>query len=360
MNNKLQVKNRIGWIDIAKAIGILVVLINHAELHLGFVTFLGGMFYMPVFFVLSGYTFKNHSEESIRSFIMNKAKRLLVPYACFQVVLIGLFTMINVIKRQSVGQILYSIVGAVYSRNTLFAKASDTLVTVPTNTIDLMTGLSGPLWFLTALFVTLVIYKFILTVSNGSAKREWLYLGISIFIGIMFKYMCPILLPWSIDSAFVSVGFIHCGRMMKKENIIQKLYRAPHYILGIIAVFVVLSYINGIVNMSIRDFGKSVLIYLVVGSVGSLLVMLISKAIEEYTKIINQILEMIGRHTIGILAFHLIIFGIIQSVFVILQLSDGMIEKSIKIIASVVILVPTDWFIQKNLPFVYGIMRRSE
>ena len=49
-------QKRLLWMDIAKAIGILVVLVVHAELDLGPVTFLGGMFYMPVFFVLAGMT----------------------------------------------------------------------------------------------------------------------------------------------------------------------------------------------------------------------------------------------------------------------------------------------------------------
>ena len=44
-------KQRILWMDIAKALGILIVLIVHGGISLGPVTFLGGMFYMPVFFV---------------------------------------------------------------------------------------------------------------------------------------------------------------------------------------------------------------------------------------------------------------------------------------------------------------------
>lgn len=73
-------KQRILWMDIAKAFGILIVLIVHSGISLGPVTFYGGMFYMPVFFVLSGMTFTWREEESFRRFMKKKARRLLVPY----------------------------------------------------------------------------------------------------------------------------------------------------------------------------------------------------------------------------------------------------------------------------------------
>jgi hypothetical protein len=112
--------------------------------------------------------------------------------------------------------------------------------------------------------------------------------------------------------------------------------------------------------MSIRDFGKSVFIYLVVGSAGSLLVMLFAKVIEENMILVNSLLATIGRHTVGILSFHLIIFAIVAFVAEKTNISGGIIEKISQIIVSVVILVPTDWFIQKFFSFVYGIKRRNK
>lgn len=359
MNDEIQAKNRIGWIDIAKAIGIIFVLINHAELQLGFVTFLGGMFYMPVFFVLSGYTYKDNCDESMKTFIVNKAKRLLIPYACFQLILVGMITIKSIIAKQSIAQILFPLLGAFYSRNALYANATDTFAKVPNNNINLMTSFPAPLWFLTGLFITLIIYKLIMTLAKGNEKRGLLYVGISILIGIILKYLCPILLPWSIDTALISVGFIHIGKIMKKENLVYRLYKKPFYILAVFLVFITTSYINGSGNMSIRNFGNSVLLYIFVGGTGSVLVMLISKFIEEHSKRAKGTLEMIGIHTIGILALHLVIYAVIVNAFSIIDISGGMLEKVAKIIASVVILVPTDWFIQEYLPFVYGKKRRK-
>ena len=73
-------KTRAGWIDIAKVLGLVIVLMNHAELSAGGVNYFGGMFYVPVFFVLAGYTFRLRPGESFSAFAKKKAKRLLLPY----------------------------------------------------------------------------------------------------------------------------------------------------------------------------------------------------------------------------------------------------------------------------------------
>ena len=66
-------KERLLWLDFGKAIGILVVLLVHAECALGPVTYYGGMFYMPIFFVAAGYTYRHREEETLLEFLKKKA-----------------------------------------------------------------------------------------------------------------------------------------------------------------------------------------------------------------------------------------------------------------------------------------------
>ena len=80
-------KERMGWVDIAKIFGLIIVLMNHADLVIGPVNFLGGMFYVPIFFVLAGYTYKYRPEVPFAQVTKKKAKRLLIPYAAYN----GLF-----------------------------------------------------------------------------------------------------------------------------------------------------------------------------------------------------------------------------------------------------------------------------
>ena len=62
-------KKRIAWLDAAKAIGILVVLLVHTGRSFGLVSYYGGMFYMPIFFVTAGMTFSYKPEESFGTFV---------------------------------------------------------------------------------------------------------------------------------------------------------------------------------------------------------------------------------------------------------------------------------------------------
>lgn len=355
----MHTKKRIAWIDISKAIGIFIVLINHAMLNLGIITFLGGMFYMPVFFVLSGYTFKENYAESFKSFLSAKAKRLLLPYMFFQLFLTGMYTIKNLIEKQSFFQAIMPVLGAVYSRNALYPSEKDVLVKVPETNINLMSSLNAPLWFLTALFVSLIVYKFILLRADNNKKKELIYVSISIVVGIGFKYLCPFLLPWSIDTALISVGFLHMGRILEREHLFERLCKKPLSIALIIFIFVVTSYINGSVNMSVRDFGKSVVLYLIVGSLGTISIMFLAVLIEKKLTYIATSLELIGRHTIGILALHLGIYAIVESLFTMIGWNGITVEKVVEVLLAVVILVPVDIVILKYLPFVYGLKRRN-
>lgn len=71
------IESRIEWIDIAKGIGILFVMLGHCYLDTKY-TFWFISFHMALFFFLSGYTFR--IKEDYNSFVKKKIKALLVPY----------------------------------------------------------------------------------------------------------------------------------------------------------------------------------------------------------------------------------------------------------------------------------------
>ena len=67
--------NRKTYVDFAKCIAILFVLMNHIGLTIPYVSNFGGMFYVPIFFVLAGFTY-HAKEESYISFVSKKAKKV--------------------------------------------------------------------------------------------------------------------------------------------------------------------------------------------------------------------------------------------------------------------------------------------
>ena len=83
--------NREAWLDIAKCFCIVMIVISHTNIRIPVVTFLAGMFLIPLFFVSAGYTFRN-KRESFKNFVLDKAKRLLIPYFICNILLINKHT----------------------------------------------------------------------------------------------------------------------------------------------------------------------------------------------------------------------------------------------------------------------------
>lgn len=76
-------------IDIMKGIGIVCMVAGHAGAPVLFTHFIY-LFHMPIFFMISGYLFKDTDSDSIESvkyFIVRRIKSLYFPYLLLQVLL---------------------------------------------------------------------------------------------------------------------------------------------------------------------------------------------------------------------------------------------------------------------------------
>lgn len=87
---------RIRYMDIAKGIGIFMVLVGHT--FVGFLCTLANSFHMPLFFMISGYFFKGTDDKS--TIVKKGWNRLLVPYI-FTIVLFVCFSFIMDLKYNS-------------------------------------------------------------------------------------------------------------------------------------------------------------------------------------------------------------------------------------------------------------------
>lgn len=96
-------KKRVQWVDIARAIGVLIVLILHSATAAirEDSRFVLNVYTMAMWvgrqllFFLAGYTFcltyERHSEQSMMTYIGNSAKKLLVPYLVYGVGVVVIF-----------------------------------------------------------------------------------------------------------------------------------------------------------------------------------------------------------------------------------------------------------------------------
>ena len=95
-------------------------------------------YYIPLFFVVSGYIYKEG--RSYKENIEHKAKRLLIPYFGYSAVLLAVYVLMG----RTLAETKASAFGILYSRYCLY----DT--TVVKDNVYLFTVANGAMWYLTA------------------------------------------------------------------------------------------------------------------------------------------------------------------------------------------------------------------
>ena len=282
----MEAKSRLEYVDIAKGIGIMIVCFGHSGAEDVVISWIGG-FIVPLFFILSGYMYKDKGIP-VGKDLYNKGKKLLKPYLFFSVVLLLIY------KRFAWNDI----VGVFYSRYCLYTYHA------PDN-IFFMKATNSPMWFLTAMFATFPLFYIIM---KNEKYIKWIVLSyLLITWGCTFL---PVLLPWSLDVVFIMAIFMYIGVLFRRqENLLNK----PSYIYWlIIAAFLILCKVNGEPNPSVRELGNSLLLYMITGVLGSISMMWICKHLEG--KPLSGLLADIGRHTLVIFCLQIFIFHQINRV----------------------------------------------
>ncbi|MCD7889283.1 MAG: acyltransferase [Oscillospiraceae bacterium] len=283
--------------DVAKALGIIAVMFSHG---CGFPFGIGRFFtasYMPLFFVLSGYTYREGRTPG--QSVKRRFNTIGTKYFIYSFCLL-LMSCIVRIRSLDATYLLNAVVGIFYSSNNLYYPRS-----VEPN-ISFFTVQNGPLWYLTCFLISCVIfypaiYKFKSLVGKiGSIVA---CVGITILLSGI-----PIRLPWSADMAFAGAAFMIFGTMLAENGIVTKM-RWYHFV-AVFAAYVVLCTCNPGIAMSVREFGEhgllSIFLFFVIGGMGSLTYIGVSKCLCELPAL-KKVLSYIGKHTLPILGFHVFI-----------------------------------------------------
>lgn len=313
-------KKRKGYLDIAKAIGVIIVLINHIGLSLGKGNTYLGAFYVSEFFLLAGMTFYIKPEETADSFMTKKAKRLLIPYfgySTFYLLWYGMSQMRS--GHFNALDIQRKIAGICYGRN---------FFNIGTHRIYMMEIMNAPMWFLLALFSCLVMYG-ILTILMKDKK--WIGVVLLTGFGIVLQYTVKMLLPWGIDVAMIMLPLMYVGERLAKVDYIG-ITRRKIWLLPLIAfLFVGVVTWNGPGNSSVNDYGHSVLLFLTASFCGTSLCVIFSYYVETYLHFLAKPLMIVGRYTMEILCLHLFVFAIVSTIAGIL--GAGSENTGVKIVA---------------------------
>lgn len=290
------------WIDHAKAIAMILIILGHVSNGLNGwfrFSFVYG-FHLVVFFMISGYTVKNRPVSI--AFLKKKFTRLMTPYflTCFAVLFMDIINGFFIYRERSIAQITW-IIARDLKRSFFASGYYDAF-----GKIEIGARI-GAIWFLPALFFAILIFQFLV-----SAIKDNRLLGLASAAVSLIGYLTArvIWLPFSIQSGMFAVFFLWAGYSLKKYNILAKvkwysfipaliLLLAGIY-MGYCSMLFAIADVHGVAEIGVTAKGDLILSPLV-GFCGSLLVYLVAKCSERIS-----LLGWIGRNSLYVLCVHLV------------------------------------------------------
>lgn len=282
---------RLDYIDIAKGIGIILVVVGHLRDNqlCGLAKSIIFSFHMPLFFLIAGFNFNfNKYANSFIAFIKHRFLRLMVPYFAFNifviVYLLGSSPDLTVL--QKINTVLYGIGNKFW------------------------TWELTALWFLPSLFCAEILFYFLVKATNKTNEIQVLVLLILSIIGyetsnLYHNGFMPI---WSIDLSLVAILFMYIGWKFRSLNLPEKIsnYAADKNIqifILLILCFIFVIYFNKWPDMNSRRF-NNIFEFYIGGIVGSLIIVYIS-ALVLRLKPLKELFILLGKNSLYILIFHL-------------------------------------------------------
>ena len=339
MNN--YVENRISWIDNAKGIGILLVMLGHTRGIFGHSNFIYS-FHMPLFFFLSGYLLSSDSLKlSLISFVRKLHFKIIIPYLFFWVISYLYWFPINRIRSNNSMRLYDPFIGILYGINEYLYP----------NVV---------LWYFTCLFVTyLIFYSYYKIIG----KKYFLIIVAILSLGAAYVFNLNtssiVRLPWNLDVALVVVFFFALGYFCKKNNIINKLaYGGYAYnIIGFLLCSVVLYFTakwNGTVFVSSANF-QNPIIFFIATHIGIMMVIYVSHLIPQ-----NKYCEWLSTSTMILFPLHQLFYSMFTGIglfifrlphtFNTLPLID-----ILYLVLAIIFSIPVAFILKRYFPWTIGI-----
>ena len=306
-------KKRIGWIDAAKGLAMILVVLGHNPMPSLAVKIIYAL-NVPIFFMMSGYTFKTEKYPTLFSLIKKLLVRIIVPYIIMNLIA---FPIYYYARGLAVGseQTVNLLKGMLFGAGTMNA---------------LRTNI--PLWFLPCVFVVQCMWYII---DKYAKKTKILWIILSSIIGYFMPVFISARLPWGIDVAFTGVVFFALGSFLRNEKTQNILFKIPTDIGFLLALVLNLAFnflnVGARPNVDINAmvFGNYFLFYLCALS-GSLAVIYLASLLDK-----SIILGYIGKNTLWILGMHSVFIQIFELIlklnFVNIQAVNSLILCALEI-----------------------------
>lgn len=281
-------------ITMTKAVGIILMVLAHTLTYGTMLRSIIYTFHMPLFFIMSGYCFKDKYLSNSKLFLIHKIKGIYVPYVLFA---LPFLAMHNVFCRLNIYESdwLYGWKDFVWNAGRILTRMS------------MNEGLLGTFWFLKELFWGNLIFYVALRLSKGKI--------IPVMIGLLVLAEVLCVTQWRIPyfnikyTSVLAACFISCGYWwrIKSERIGELLRKWWIWLCGIALIVgeLILFYAIDFLHLT----AESLPIYIFPAIAGTMIVFELCRMVYPYIHGAGmRTWEFIGNHTLSIMALHFLAF----------------------------------------------------
>lgn len=282
---------RIEWLDIAKGIGIFLVVYAHARAPYNRYIY---NFHMPFFFLISGMLYKSGGD--LKKYIVRKIQTLYIPFVFWNLLfIIGK----SIIRHQKIS----------------FDNVLKVVLTLEKDGEFL-----GATWFLGSLFFVAVVYKILDYYIYETNLKKFFLLG---FFMVWATIGFEITLPYMLSRTLICGFFYALGSFGKELFINIKLDRT-NFVYAVVSggTFLIIGHYNN-ANMGANEY-KYRLLFVIGAVFASFLMLYISKNIEKICSknillIPKDLICLLGKNSVDIVIWQFVAFRIVIMVQLWLQ-----------------------------------------
>lgn len=272
--------NRNQWMDVAKGITILLMILGHAAIPEPLSNFIYS-FHMPLFFIASGWM-TNWDKYSINEFAIRKVKSLAVPFIIYSSVVLVLL-----------GQV-----------KNLYVEDNDLILRL------LCDGWQGyALWFIPVLFVSLFIVRFTYVIDKGWSR---VVVCICLLIMGVFLKNFKVTLPWSLSTVPYASFLVLFGSYLSNFH---SFIDYPKWKMMLVGFFISLG-VSCFWRLDMAWNNILPVIPLTIGAIaGTVMMFCLSSYIVKYLHKVSEAFQYIGRETFVVVAFSQMIIILFNAYF---------------------------------------------
>lgn len=317
---------RVEYIDLFRAFGIILMIMGHIKFGAVFSKWIHA-FHMPMFFFISGWFFKPKNNVRVSRQICDKAKSLLIPYLCFEII-VWIVCLLYFHEYRSWDTLKYI----------LFENTYAIPVKYSANGIS---PIPGAMWFLTSLFICEEVYIFLDRILGHSWKLHFAVSIVAVF-GMVATNILPFRLPWAMDASFVGVGLFHIARITK-GNMTKRIFNLKWWCSILIGIAISgLIMLNHRINMRLGNYDWYPLFW--INALGAIVVGFNLSRYLEYilnknllSSRISHCLKGIGKNSVIYLCLNQIVIIFVTQLFELIGLR-GLVAKIPILLLTVIIL----------------------